>query len=65
MIFIGIPMMYLELAVGQFKSRGPIMSWVMVPLFKGKFIELNSNLKAIWLNFDYSYLSSININDAL
>ena len=33
--------MYLELAVGQFTSRGPVMSWVMVPLFKGVGISMN------------------------
>lgn len=41
MFVIGIPLMYLELAVGQFKSRGPVLSWVMVPLFKGLGISMN------------------------
>ena len=40
-IMIGIPIMYLEMAVGQFTSRGPILSWVMVPLFKGLGISMN------------------------
>jgi hypothetical protein len=37
MVLIGLPLMYLELAVGQFTSRGPVLSWVMTPLFKGTF----------------------------
>ncbi|CAF0892953.1 unnamed protein product [Brachionus calyciflorus] len=41
MILIGVPIMYLELSVGQFTSRGPILSWVMVPLFKGVGISMN------------------------
>ena len=63
MVLVGIPIMYLELAVGQFTSRGPILSWVMVPLFKGinyfnlKFlcdVFKNSNRSRRW-NFDESY----------
>ncbi len=34
-------MVYMELAVGQFTSRGPVMSWVMVPIFKGMGISMN------------------------
>lgn len=44
MILVGVPVMYLELAVGQFTSRGPILSWVMTPLFKGVGISMN------WIN---------------
>ena len=44
MILVGVPIMYLELAVGQFTSRGPILSWVMTPLFKGVGISMN------WIN---------------
>jgi SNF family Na+-dependent transporter len=33
--------MYLELSVGQFTSRGPVLSWVMVPLFKGVGVSMN------------------------
>jgi SNF family Na+-dependent transporter len=35
MVVIGVPIMYLELAVGQFMSRGPLLSWSMIPLFRG------------------------------
>lgn len=41
MILIGVPIMYMELSVGQFTSRGPILSWVMIPLFKGVGISMN------------------------
>ena len=35
LFLIGIPVMFLEFSVGQFMSRGPVKSWVMVPIFKG------------------------------
>ena len=33
--------MFLETSVGQYTSRGPILSWVMVKLFKGVGISMN------------------------
>lgn len=44
LFLFGIPLMYMEFAVGQFTSRGPVMSWVMVPLFKGVGVSMN------WIN---------------
>ena len=41
LVLVGIPLMYLETSVGQFSSRGPILSWVMVRLFKGVGISMN------------------------
>ncbi|ESO88413.1 hypothetical protein LOTGIDRAFT_126022 [Lottia gigantea] len=35
LIFCGIPMVYMELAFGQYASLGPITIWRAVPLFKG------------------------------
>jgi len=32
----GLPLFFLEMAVGQFSSLGPISVWKAVPLFKGK-----------------------------
>jgi len=32
----GLPMFFLEMAVGQFSSLGPISVWKVLPLFKGK-----------------------------
>lgn len=44
MVVCGIPMLYMELAVGQFTGRGPIGALGQIcPLFKGKlykFIKL-------------------------
>jgi solute carrier family 6 amino acid transporter-like protein 5/7/9/14 len=28
LVLVGIPIMFLELSVGQFASRGPVLSWV-------------------------------------
>ncbi|XP_050723346.1 sodium-dependent nutrient amino acid transporter 1-like [Eriocheir sinensis] len=35
LLFIGRPMYYLELILGQFSSRGPSEVWEMLPAFKG------------------------------
>lgn len=34
----GIPLFFLEVAVGQFMSIGGTKAWNIVPLFQGKFI---------------------------
>ncbi|XP_041359427.1 uncharacterized protein LOC121375829 [Gigantopelta aegis] len=35
LIFCGLPLVYMELAFGQYASLGPITIWKAVPLFKG------------------------------
>jgi len=35
MLLLGMPLFYLELALGQFASLGPIAVWRICPLFKG------------------------------
>lgn len=35
MVFLGMPLFYLELALGQYASLGPITVWRVCPLFKG------------------------------
>jgi len=37
LIFIGIPVFYLEVAFGQYASLGPITIWKVSPMFRGKF----------------------------
>lgn len=51
LFIIGIPLMYLELSVGQFISRGPAKSWFMVPIFKG--VGLSINLTNNYVNIYY------------
>jgi len=40
MTFAGMPLFYLELALGQYAALGPITVWGVCPLFKGKNICL-------------------------
>jgi solute carrier family 6 amino acid transporter-like protein 5/7/9/14 len=61
--------MYLELAVGQFTSRGPMRAWNMVSMFKGVGLSmniLNSNSNAYYvmvIAYSLYYLVlSFNIN---
>jgi len=36
LIFIGAPVFYLELTLGQFTSAGPLVVWKVNPLLRGK-----------------------------
>ena len=44
LVFCGIPLVFMEMAFGQFASLGPITIWKAVPLFKGKPISGYMNL---------------------
>jgi len=39
LVFVGIPLFYMELALGQFCSSGPLTCWQFAPIFKGKPIK--------------------------
>jgi len=41
MLLLGMPLFYLELALGQYASLGPISVWRVCPLFKGKLTTNN------------------------
>ena len=34
--FVGLPLFYMELCIGQFGSLGPLAIWKFSPIFKGK-----------------------------
>jgi len=36
LVLAGLPIFFLEVALGQFSSLGPISVWKFNPLFKGK-----------------------------
>ncbi|XP_060064335.1 uncharacterized protein LOC132544711 [Ylistrum balloti] len=52
LVFCGVPLVYLELAFGQYASLGPITVWKAVPLFKGIGISmvLSSAIVSIYYN---------------
>ncbi|XP_061187866.1 sodium- and chloride-dependent glycine transporter 1-like [Saccostrea echinata] len=52
MFLVGIPLFYLEAALGQFCSRGPTTCWEFAPLFKGLGIAMliMSGLTSIYYN---------------
>nr|XP_022325393.1 uncharacterized protein LOC111125661 isoform X3 [Crassostrea virginica] len=52
LIFCGIPLVYMELAFGQYASLGPVTVWRAVPIFKGIGISmvLASTLVGIYYN---------------
>ncbi|CAF0766331.1 unnamed protein product [Brachionus calyciflorus] len=41
LFFVGIPLFFLELNIGQFTSQGPFQCWKMAPIFKGLGISMN------------------------
>merc|ERR1712062_678264 len=51
LIIVGVPMLMLEVTIGQFMSRGGIEAWNMVPLFKG--IGFASLVIVIYMNIYY------------
>lgn len=52
----GIPMMYMEMAMGQFSSQGPITVWRCSPVFEG--IGWGQIIVAFYVTLFYSVLSA-------
>lgn len=57
MIILGIPLVYLEMIVGQFTSTGSLTSWKMVKLFKGIGLSMNiaNALVIVYYNMIIAY----------
>ena len=41
LLLCGVPLFFLELALGQFSGKGALHVWEVCPLFKGKTLEYN------------------------
>ncbi len=47
LLLLGIPLVFLELSIGQFTSTGPLTSWSMVPIFRGQYLLKKFLLKKL------------------
>ncbi|KAK3099300.1 hypothetical protein FSP39_002321 [Pinctada imbricata] len=69
LVFVGVPVVYMELAFGQYASLGPVTVWRSVPLFKGIGISmvLATTLISIYYNvvnaWAFHYLFSSMVAD--
>ena len=59
LVLVGIPLVFLELCVGQFTSTGPLTCWRMVPLFRG--IGLSMNIVNGYLCIYYNMILAYSI----
>lgn len=50
-VVLGLPMYYLELAIGQFFSSGVLGVWKIAPIFKG--VGYASVVLSCWVNVYY------------
>ncbi|KAK6176730.1 hypothetical protein SNE40_014972 [Patella caerulea] len=50
-VFVGIPMYFMELALGQWSSVGGLSVWKICPIFKG--VGFAATMAAFWLNTYY------------
>ena len=37
LVLVGIPLYFLELAIGQYSSLGPVDVWKLSPMFRGRY----------------------------
>ncbi|CAF0707880.1 unnamed protein product [Brachionus calyciflorus] len=54
LVLVGIPLVFLELSVGQFTSTGPLTCWRMVPIFRG--VGLSMNIVNGYLSIYYNMI---------
>ncbi len=57
MIIVGIPLVYIEMIVGQFASHGPLSAWRMIKISKGIGLAMNiaNALLIIYYNMVLAY----------
>jgi hypothetical protein len=57
LVLLGFPLTFLELAAGQFRSRGPLTCWTIIPIFRGVGLSmiLVSTYLAIYYNMIIGY----------
>jgi hypothetical protein len=59
LVFCGIPLVFMELAFGQYASLGPVTVWRAVPLFKGILLRFTISM------LDHDKYSQICFSDHL
>ena len=64
LIFIGAPVFYLELTLGQFTSAGPLVVWKVNPLLRGSFnrLDIDSIRSRRWSRRDGTVHSFVSIS---
>ena len=65
MVFIGTPLYYLELALGQYSSRGPTAVWDCVPLLRGTRSFSHSLILPFFRFLNLSLSNSLNFHSSI
>ncbi|XP_046542276.1 sodium- and chloride-dependent glycine transporter 2-like [Haliotis rubra] len=73
MLVLGLPIMFLEMALGQFASEGPITVWKVSPAFHGIGVAMVIILTIITIYYNvlvmysiyYMFVSFVNLDDAV
>ncbi|XP_046542277.1 sodium- and chloride-dependent glycine transporter 2-like [Haliotis rubra] len=73
MLVLGLPIMFLEMALGQFASEGPITVWKVSPAFHGIGVAMVTILAMITIYYNvlvmyaiyYMFVSFVNLDDTV
>lgn len=66
MILVGVPLFFMEAALGQFCSSGPMTCWRFAPLFKGnkgqikhKILKIINDIKLLCTKENFFYNQNV------